>query len=199
VISQASPEIPLLRPLLGFNKEEILAVARRAGLYDLAAAVGEYCDMVGRHPNTRAHLAQVKKDESALDPALLENLVRAGTVHDLRRLPAESLGPSILETDHVPDGAIVLDLRSLHAWKAWHWPGSLQLDLPRALEAWPAFDRGRPYVLVCEVGLKSAHLAETMQHGGFRAWHFAGGIKDLMALAESENRVDLSLLAPAVR
>src|SRR3954470_2200698 len=54
VISQASPAMPVLRPLLGFNKEEILAVARRIGIYDLSAAVAEYCDLAPPKPNTRA-------------------------------------------------------------------------------------------------------------------------------------------------
>ena len=199
VISQVSPEIPVLRPLLGFNKEEILAIARRAGLYDLAAAVGEYCDMVPRQPTTRAYLPQVIKEEADLDPELISRIVAARETHRLRDLDAESLGPSGLEADGIPEGATVLDLRSLPAWKAWHWPGSLRLDFPRALEAWPSFDRERPYVLVCEVGLKSAHLAELMQKAGFLSWHFAGGIKDLMALAAKEKMADLSLLAPAIR
>lgn len=199
VISQASPATPVLRPLLGFNKEEILGLARRMGVYDLASAVGEYCDMVPRHPATRASLQQVLRDEEALDPGLLRGLVESHAVHDLRGLTPESLGPSGLETDRIPEGATLLDLRPVHAWRAWHWPGSLQLDFPRALEAYPSFDRNRPYVLVCEVGLKSAALAEKMQEAGFRAWHFAGGIKDLMSLAEKEKKADLSLLAPAVR
>jgi hypothetical protein len=38
-----------------------------------------------------------------------------------------------------------------------------------------------------------------MQEAGFQAWHFAGGIKDLMALAEKEQGLAMSLLAPAVR
>jgi thiamine biosynthesis protein ThiI len=197
VISHASPEIPVLRPLLGFNKEEILAIARRAGLYDLAAAVGEYCDMVPRHPSTRAYLPTVLAEEAALDPRLLHGLVAARTIHNLRRLPAESLAPSALETDGIPAGATVLDLRSRHAFRAWHWPGALQLDLARALEAYPSFDRSRPYLLVCEVGLKSALLAEKMQEAGFQAWHLAGGIKELMARAAEES--DPNLLAPALR
>lgn len=199
VISQASPVLPVLRPLLGFNKEEILQLARKMGVYDLASAVGEYCDMVPRHPATKASLQQVLRDEDGLDPGLLQALVEARAVHNLRALKPESLGPSGLETDRIPEGATVLDLRSASSYRAWHWPGSLQLDFPRALEAYPSFDRGRPYVLVCEVGLKSAALAEKMQEAGFRAWHFAGGIKDLMSLAEKEKLADLSLLAPAVR
>jgi thiamine biosynthesis protein ThiI len=199
VISNAGRELPVLRPLLGFNKEEILDLARRMGVYELASAVGEYCDMVPRHPNTRARLRDIERDEAGLDPKLLKDLVAARTVWRLRNLPPEALGPSGLETSNIPEGATVLDLRPAYAWKAWHYPGSLRLDFPQALEAYPSFDRGRPYVLVCEVGLKSAALAEKMQQAGFRAWHFGGGIRDLMALAEKEKKVDLSLLAPAVR
>lgn len=199
VISQASGEVPVLRPLLGFNKEEILDLARKTGIFDLAAAVGEYCDMVPRHPNTKARLADILRDERALDSERLREIVAARVTHDLRGLSPESLGPSELETDRVPEGATVLDLRSANAFRAWHYPGALRLDFPRAIEAYGSFDRSRTYVLVCEVGLKSAHLAEKMRESGFRAFHFGGGIRDLMSLAEKERLVDLSLLAPAVR
>lgn len=199
VISQSARMLPVLRPLLGFNKEEILELARRMGVYDLAAAVGEYCDMVPRHPATRARPSEIEKDEAGLDPKLLKELVAARTVWRLRDLPPEALEPSGLEAQAIPEGATVLDLRPAVAFRAWHYPGSLRLDFPRALEAYPSFDKSRPYVLVCEVGLKSAALAEKMQQAGFQAWHFGGGIKDLMALAEKEKKADLSLLAPAVR
>ena len=58
VISQASPSMPVLRPLLGFNKEEILDLARRIGIYELSAAVAEYCDLAPPKPNTRAGAAR---------------------------------------------------------------------------------------------------------------------------------------------
>jgi thiamine biosynthesis protein ThiI len=199
VISQAARELPVLRPLLGFNKEEILAITRSTGVHDLAAAVGEYCDMVPKHPATRATSREILQDEEKLNPKLLQDLVFTRIVWRLRDLPPEALAPSELETDRVPEGATVLDLRSVPGFRAWHWPGALCLDFPRALEAYPSFDRARSYVVVCEVGLKSAALAEKMQQAGFRAWHFGGGIKDLLALAEKEKLADLSLLAPAVR
>jgi thiamine biosynthesis protein ThiI len=200
IVSQVAPAIPVLRPLLGFNKEEILALARKIGIYDLAAAVGEYCDLMPRRPATRAILQQVLKDEAAMDAEpLLHELIDTRTIFDLRRLPPESLGSPVLETDHLPEGATLVDLRSTSAYRAWSYPGALHLDFGRALEAWPSFAKDRTYVLVCEVGLKSAHLAERMQAEGFQAFHFRGGIKELMALAEREKLVEPSLLAPAVR
>src|SRR5947209_3299940 len=86
VISQASPAIPVLRPLLGFNKEEILEIARRIGIYELSAAVAEYCDLKAPKPTTRAELAEVLRDEGALDLDRLDQLVDGRQVFELLRV-----------------------------------------------------------------------------------------------------------------
>ena len=84
----------------------------------------------------------------------------------------------------IPDGAVVIDLRSRREYDAWHHPEALHFDFPKALEAWPHFGKDRAYVLYCEYGLKSAHLAEMMQAAGFRAWHFTGGTAALRRRTE---------------
>ncbi|MFY9822041.1 MAG: THUMP domain-containing protein [Thermoanaerobaculia bacterium] len=199
VISQASPAIPVLRPLLGFNKEEIMETARRIGVYDLAAVVAEYCDLNPPKPTTRAALKDVLRDESALDPDRLDRLVDERRIFELREVDPEAVAAPVPEVDRLPAGAILLDLRQKPAYQSWHYPGALHLSLPQALAAYRSFARDRPYVLVCEVGLKSAHLAEAMQEAGFEAYQLKGGLKGLMELAERERKADLSLLAPALR
>jgi thiamine biosynthesis protein ThiI len=203
VISQAvSPSMPVLRPLVGFNKDEILAVARKMGVFDLSAAVGEYCDLVPGKPSTKASLSEVQRGEAGMTPGHLEELVEARTVYELRRLDESALAQTGLETDSIPEGATVLDLRSRSAWQAWHYPGALHLDFQHALETWRSFEKERDYVLVCEVGLKSAHLAEVMRQEGFRSQYFRGGLRELMAVAEKNRLADSDLallLAPAVR
>ncbi len=101
----------------------------------------------------------------------------------LRDLELDSLGNRALELDHIPDGAVAIDLRSKAEFQGWHWPGALQLDFGHALESYPSFDRGQRYVLYCEIGLKSAHLAELMRKEGLRAFHVSGGVKALEKLA----------------
>jgi thiamine biosynthesis protein ThiI len=198
VIDEASPAL-VLRPLLGFNKEEIVELARRIGIYELAAAVAEYCDLAPPKPATRAGLREVQRDEAALDLAHLDALVDSRNVFDLRRVDPEALGAPIPEVDEIPPGAAVIDLRSANAYRSWHYPGALHLDVPRALAAYPAFSRDRAYVVVCEVGLKSAHLAEKMREAGFEAFQFRDGIRGLTALAERQDGLAAALLAPAVR
>ena len=77
----------------------------------------------------------------------------------------------------------MIDLRSAAAYRGWHHPRALHLDFSHALAAYRSFARDRAYVLVCEVGLKSAHLAEKMREAGFDGLPAPGGIKGLMALA----------------
>ena len=197
VIDEASPAL-VLRPLLGFNKEEIVELARRIGVYDFAAAVAEYCDLAPPKPATRAGLREVQRDEAALDLTRLDALVDSRRVFDLRRADPEALGSQIPEVEEIPPGAAVIDLRSANAYRSWHYPGALHLDVPHALAACHAFARDRAYVVVCEVGLKSAHLAETMREAGFEAFQFRDGIRGLMAVAEREAGL-AALLAPAVR
>lgn len=201
VISQAVPAMPVLRPLLGFNKEEIMDLARRIGIYELSAAVAEYCDLMPVKPATRAALSDVLRDEAALGDDVVNELVDTRKAFDLRRVELDDFDPRLPEVDRVPSGATVIDLRTGPAFRGWHWPGAVHLDLSQALAAYRSFARDRPYVVVCEVGLKSAHLVEKMRETGLEAFQLRGGIKGLMAQAQAGNEESLAaaLLAPAVR
>ena len=75
---------------------------------------------------------------------------------------------------------MVLDLRSKAAYENWHYPDALFLDFQNALRAVPHLDPNPSYVLYCEFGLKSGHLAELMRREGLQASHFAGGVKALI-------------------
>jgi thiamine biosynthesis protein ThiI len=184
VISSAT-SMPILRPLVGFNKDEIISRAREVGTHDLSAKVGEYCAMVPNKPATRASGGQIDHEETGLDPCLLERAVAERTVFDLRTLDLESLERPEIQISEIPENAVVLDLRSKAAFLGWHYPEALFLDFANALRAYPQLDRDRTYVLYCEFGLKSGHLAELMRRGGMQAWHFAGGFKALVDYAKS--------------
>jgi len=175
-ISEAT-RMPILRPLIGFNKDEIIETANRIGTGPLSAAVAEYCAMVPRRPSTSAKLDVVLKEESRIDPAVLDKAIANREVLDLRALDPDDSGLGELETSEIPDGASVIDLRSREGFLAWHHPDAVRLDFSHALEAYPSFARDRTYVLYCEFGLKSAHLAELMVREGLRVRHFRGGTR----------------------
>jgi thiamine biosynthesis protein ThiI len=186
VISQAT-QLPILRPLVGMNKDEIIRAAEEIGTAALSAVVDEYCAMVTSRPATVSRLAALLVEEAKLDPSHLERAVAGREVLDLRALDAEAQGIAELETDEVAADAVVIDLRSKAAYAAWHWPGALRLDLDRALAACASFARDRRYLIYCEFGLKSAHLAERMQRAGLDARHFRGALAGLVAYARARS------------
>ncbi|MBO5557122.1 MAG: tRNA 4-thiouridine(8) synthase ThiI [Oscillospiraceae bacterium] len=72
--TQAVIELPVLQPLIGMDKEEIVTIARKIGTFDTSILPYEDCCTVftPRHPRTRPKLAEVAQAEAALD---IEGLV----------------------------------------------------------------------------------------------------------------------------
>lgn len=66
-------QMPVFRPLIGMDKVDIIAVARRIDTYDLSIQPYEDCCTVftPRHPRTRPGLNLVRKAEEPLDIAAL--------------------------------------------------------------------------------------------------------------------------------
>ena len=139
--------------------------------------------MVPRRPATRAPLDLVLQEEGRLPAGLLQEVVAKRKVIDLRALDLHVLDEPGLALDRLPPGSLLLDLRPIEQYRSEHHPEALHLEYARAQEAYPSFDRSRTYVLCCEFGLLSAHLAERMRRDGFDAWHFTGGQRALMRSA----------------
>ncbi|HIS70101.1 MAG TPA: tRNA 4-thiouridine(8) synthase ThiI [Candidatus Gallacutalibacter stercoravium] len=77
--------MPVLRPLIGMDKEEIIAIARKINTFDISIEPYEDCCTVftPRHPRTRPVLKFVELAEQALDIPALEEEALAG-VRSLR-------------------------------------------------------------------------------------------------------------------
>jgi tRNA uracil 4-sulfurtransferase len=70
VVSRAVA-MPILRPLIGDDKVEIIDVARRIGTYEISIQPDQDCCslFVPKHPETKANLRSVEKSELRLDVA----------------------------------------------------------------------------------------------------------------------------------
>jgi len=58
-------DTPILRPLLCFDKNEIIDIAKKINTYGLSE--NKKCLFVPRHPSTKAKLEIIEKEESELD------------------------------------------------------------------------------------------------------------------------------------
>ena len=78
---EAAIDLPLLRPLLAFDKFEIIALARTLGTYELSILPYDDCCslFVPKHPATRAKVKIALKAESRLELSPLEEEAVANT------------------------------------------------------------------------------------------------------------------------
>ena len=77
--------LPLFRPLIGMDKEEIMAQAQALGTYPISIIPDQDCCTLftPRNPLTRARLADVEAGERGLAiDELVETAVRAAEVED---------------------------------------------------------------------------------------------------------------------
>jgi thiamine biosynthesis protein ThiI len=65
VVEQAV-HLPILRPLIGYDKQEIIAIAHDIGTYTLSIVKSSGCQAVPHKPSTRARLEDVLHEEQKL-------------------------------------------------------------------------------------------------------------------------------------
>jgi tRNA uracil 4-sulfurtransferase len=77
VVVQQAARLPILRPLVGMDKQEIIDQARRIGTFDISSIPDQDCCQlfVPKHPATKARFSEVAEDESKFD---VNELVRYG-------------------------------------------------------------------------------------------------------------------------
>jgi thiamine biosynthesis protein ThiI len=70
-------KIPILRPLIGLDKIEITAIAKKIGTYEISILPGMCCSIVPKRPSTFSKLEVVLEEEEKVDiDGLLKNSVK---------------------------------------------------------------------------------------------------------------------------
>ena len=108
-VAEEAAGVPLIRPLIGMDKEEIIARARRIGTHDASERVREHCHISTGRVETAARLRDVVTAEHRVDEAFV-----AGAVRDRRTVGVRSWRPGPPPAHvaaEVPEGAVVVDVR----------------------------------------------------------------------------------------
>ena len=81
--TEAVCSLPILRPLIGMDKEELVQMARKLGTFETSILPYEDCCTVftPRHPRTRPRLSEVEEAEAVLDVEGLTEAAVAGIEH----------------------------------------------------------------------------------------------------------------------
>lgn len=167
--------LPIFRPLIAFEKMDIIELSKAIGTFHLSSKVKEYCAIAPGNPATGATARQTEDEEAKLDAAILERAISGRRILDLRALLPADLVMSYIFTDVISDDAVVIDLREDADWEQWHHPDAVHQPAWSLLGGAPQLDRNRQYVLYCDAGIQSAQVAESLQRAGYEAYAFRGG------------------------
>jgi thiamine biosynthesis protein ThiI len=190
---EAAATRPVLRPLIGFDKEEIIDRAKVIGTAALSEQVREYCAIAPGHPVTAATIARVDDEVVKMDAAVLEQAIAGRRTLDLRALLPADLAAAYLFVEDMPTDAIIIDCRPAAQYRAWHLKGARHMEEWELLRDFKRLDRRPTYVLYCAHGIQTAYLAERMQRQGYEAYSFRGGVRGIMKYAQDRG-LNLSLL-----
>lgn len=175
-VSSQVVKVPIFRPLIGFDKKEIIEISRGIGTYEASTMVKEYCGALVEHPRTSASLDEILLNERKIDvDRLLEEVIRSAEV--LTRDKIELPKDIFFEIDHIPRDAIVIDLRPEEKFRKWHIPNSINLPFMEFYEKIDSFDKNKKYVLVCDEGALSLESAYILRTRGIEAYSLKGGIR----------------------
>lgn len=72
IATEEVTQLPVIRPLVTFDKEEIIAAAKKLGTYELSIMdYKDCCSIISRHPKTRPKLEKIKDLEATVDMSKL--------------------------------------------------------------------------------------------------------------------------------
>ena len=175
-VAEDAAGVPVLRPLVGMDKEEIMRRARAIGTHDASLRVQEHCNIVTGRVETAARLRDVVTAEGQIEESFVRGSVERSEEIDLTEWRP---GP---QPDHVvasvPEGALVVDVREPGEGPD---AGDLRLPFNRSAEWMPGLDPARTYLFVCSHGNRSELVAHELRRRGVDAYSLVGGVAGLSA------------------
>ncbi|KLV05951.1 tRNA s(4)U8 sulfurtransferase [Photobacterium aquae] len=163
----------ILRPLINWDKEDIINVAREIGTEDFAKTMPEFCGVISKSPTVKAVKEKLEAEEAKFDFTILERVVAEARIMDIRAIEKESQekAPEIELVDQIDQGAIVLDIRSPDEEDE----NPLEIDnvevkhLPfyKLATQFGDLPQDKTYLLYCDRGVMSRLQALYLKENGF--------------------------------
>ncbi len=171
--SQHGIRMPILRPLIGFDKDDVIRYAQLIGTYELSKQVAEYCAVFSTKPRTWSTPEEVDleffKIKKVVDK-IVENNVRKLRKKELLEI-VSSVHVETYDIQEIPENAIVIDVRPRHIPK-------LRIDnvpvietsIDNVFEVVRNIDRSRKILVYCTSPLVSRYIARKLRELGYEAY-----------------------------
>ncbi|SIO95652.1 tRNA uracil 4-sulfurtransferase ThiI [Vibrio spartinae] len=163
----------ILRPLINWDKEDIINLARDIGTEDFAKTMPEYCGVISRRPTVKAVQAKLEVEEAKFDFSILDQVIHNARQMDIRNIAQETeqQAPEVELVDAIQENAVVLDIRSpdeedehplvLEGVEVKHLP------FYKLATQFGDLDQSKIYLLYCARGVMSRLQALYLKEQGF--------------------------------
>ncbi|VEA36083.1 thiamine biosynthesis protein ThiI [Salmonella enterica subsp. enterica] len=163
----------ILRPLISYDKEHIINLARQIGTEDFARTMPEYCGVISKSPTVKAIKAKIEAEEENFDFSILDKVVEEANNVDIREI-AQQTQQEVVEVETVSGfGAndVILDIRSVDEQddKPLKVEGVDVVSLPfyKLSTKFGDLDQSKTWLLWCERGVMSRLQALYLREQGF--------------------------------
>ena len=76
-VEEQAVDLPIIRPLIGLDKVEIIDIAKKIGTYDISIAPGLCCTIAPKKPATHANLSDIQIQEEKMNiDSLIEDAIK---------------------------------------------------------------------------------------------------------------------------
>ncbi len=172
VIEKSLQNTPLLRPLLTFNKDEIIAISKEMGTDIFASQMPEFCGVLSNKPATSAKLEAVLETEKNLSPNLITDALAEKVVEKMNSLTLLTEEEIPLQSIIEPND-IIIDLRQSDQIKKNPSPFAstnhtiIEIPFYDINEKFKTLDQSKHYVFFCSKGVMSKSHAQDLRQEGF--------------------------------
>ncbi|MFA0015363.1 tRNA uracil 4-sulfurtransferase ThiI [Vibrio lentus] len=163
----------ILRPLINWDKEDIIDLSRKIGTEDFAKVMPEYCGVISKKPTVKAKKGKLEAEEAKFNFEVLDQVIENARIMDIRDIEKESQeqAPEVEQVQAVAEHAVVLDIRSPDEEDE----SPLKIDgveikhIPffKLSTQFGDLDQSKEYLLYCDRGVMSRLQALYLQEQGF--------------------------------
>jgi len=164
----------ILRPLVAYDKQDIIDIAREIGTEDFAKTIPEYCGVISKSPTVKAVMSKIEAEEENFNFDVLDKVISETKVYDIRDIGQETEAEikAVDMVEQISQGTIIIDIRSpeeednnplvIEDVEVKHLPfyklGTQFGDL----------DQSKEYLLYCDHGVMSKLQALFLIDNGFK-------------------------------
>ena len=180
-------EKPVFRPVLAFDKMEIIAEAFFIGTGQISENIKEFCNLTERKPVTSSKVREIDQQEDKMDLSILAKALEERKILEIKNIKASDMSAPYLFKKEIPEGAVVVDCRRKDEFEDWHVKGAQCQNAFKMVENYRILDKDKTYIVYCGFGTQSPYVAETLQRQGYDVYAFEGDIAAVRKYAEENN------------